>query len=268
MIGTHKGMLLARRASGDELSGPEQESLRQHLTSCLGCQQLERDLEKAETLLRSREPVVDPGPLRPARPDFIGILARLATITAILALAALTGSFLGSIRDGDRTPSQAGTPQVQVPTGSPAVSAPTVPPSLAHTVPTVVPTKSPAASPSRPASSAECGRGSDPTVRSELEVCPDNGRVGTMLTVTGTRCNYPGSPAIIYFGAGGGASTGTYGAKEIGRFETDAAQRFQITFEIPAVLDPIQGQGGGPTQPGTYRVYSKPSVCSVSVRVD
>lgn len=111
------------------------------------------------------------------------------------------------------------------------------------------------------------GPGTEPGVWSDLQVCSGIGRVGNLLTVTGMKCSYPGAQVILVFGSEGVATTGTYGSWEIGRFDTDRAGHFQVTFAIPARLNTIQGYGGGGTEPGTYRVYSKPSVCGAVVEV-
>jgi hypothetical protein len=255
-----ESILLAQRVGGDELAAAEATRLRSHLLECDACRQLERELLSAERALASREPWLDPGALRPTPWSPTRLLGRIAVLAAALVIAISAGSLLASVRQERESGQQAGSPGEGLrPTPAEASAA----------LATGAPASVAASAPSGSGPTGTCARRTDETYGTEIQVCPGAGSVGTLLTVSGVRCNNPGAPAIIYFGAGGGASTtGTYGAKEIGRFETDREQRFQARFQIPAALDPIQGQGGGATRPGTYQVYSKPTVCSVTVTVN
>jgi hypothetical protein len=272
---THTSELLARRASGEELSITHDRELEQHLQVCAECRQLQRDLDRAESLLRSREPAVDPGPLTRPAPHVIGILGRVGAATAIIALAALAGSVLGSLRAGGPSDPQAGSPQAAILSPSPnlatpsaAVSVPSLQPATPPASIPVVPSSTPSST-AAPAAACEVadGQGTEPGSSSRIEVCPGAGRVGQTMTVTATNCGYPDQLVILYFGSEGGNTTGTFGSKELGRFEPDGSGRVQMSFAIPAELDPLRGSGGGPTAAGTYRVYSKPTVCEVIVRV-
>ena len=105
---------------------------------------------------------------------------------------------------------------------------------------------------------------SGPLIHGTLKACPGQVAIGSKIAITGTGCNNPGAPAIIYFGSVGYfglPTTAQYGSSELGRFEVDASGRFDATVSIPANLSPIQGSGGGSVTPGKYAIYSKPDYC-------
>jgi hypothetical protein len=94
-----------------------------------------------------------------------------------------------------------------------------------------------------------------------LTVSPSSGPVGTKVTVEGSNCN-PGSASTstyLVFQTGPG---GTVGAVDFGDIPNDHQGRFRTTVTVPARLDPLQGNGGGPTRPGTYQFTTRPPACA------
>jgi hypothetical protein len=100
-----------------------------------------------------------------------------------------------------------------------------------------------------------------------LVVSPSSGPVGTKVTVVGSNCNNPGSASTSTTLVFQGGPGGTVGAVGLGEIPNDNQGRFRTTVTIPARLDPLQGIGGGPTQPGTYQLTTRPPVCAATFTV-
>ena len=98
-----------------------------------------------------------------------------------------------------------------------------------------------------------------------LTVRPNTGPVGSEVIVEGRGCGNLDEPIRLVFQ--GGASA-TVGAVDLGEFEVSEQDAFRATaVVIPANLDPLQGVGGGPTQPGTYQFTTKPPTCTATFTV-
>ena len=87
------------------------------------------------------------------------------------------------------------------------------------------------------------------------------------MTVVGSNCHNPGSTStstdLVFQGGPGG----TVGAVGLGEIANDHQGRFRTMVTIPAHMDPLQGIGGGPTQPGTYQFTTRPPVCAATFTV-
>lgn len=60
----------------------------------------------------------------------------------------------------------------------------------------------------------------------------------------------------------------TQGADELPMIPTDDEGRFRTTYVIPEELPhSIQGEGGGPVEPGLYTFFSQPPRCSTDFEV-
>lgn len=116
---------------------------------------------------------------------------------------------------------------------------------------------------------SDCAEGRDPQHTGTLRVCPSSARIGSTVSIEGSRCNNAGAPAIVYFvGPTTGASQNGGGSVEVGRFRVDSEDHFTASFTIPRQLDPIQGAGGGLVGPGRYVFSSRPdALCVVSFTV-
>ena len=101
---------------------------------------------------------------------------------------------------------------------------------------------------------ADDGPADGPTA---LTVTPNQGPVGTRVTVEGQGCD-PGSTTLLVLTSSTG---GTDGMTGLGEFRNDAQGRFRATVTIPGRLDPYQNSPGGPTRPGTYAFGTKPPTC-------
>lgn len=126
-----------------------------------------------------------------------------------------------------------------------------------------LPTVQPAAEPGPPGSEPAAGVGT-------IEVRPDRGAAGDLITLSGVGCNNPGGAAIIVFGTSSyfGMPGTLFGSVELGRFSVRADGSFIATARVPFELRPIQGTGGGPVVAGTYEIYSKPaSLCRAAFHV-
>jgi hypothetical protein len=91
-----------------------------------------------------------------------------------------------------------------------------------------------------------------------LTVTPNQGPVGTKVTVEGQGCA-PGSATTHLVMQPSGS--GTDGMAGLGEFRNDDQGRFRATVTIPDRLGQRQGSPGGPTSPGTYAIGSHPPVC-------
>ena len=97
-----------------------------------------------------------------------------------------------------------------------------------------------------------------------LTVSPNSGPVGSEVIVEGRGCGNLDEPIRLVFQSG---ASGTVGAVDLGEFEVSEQDAFRTTaVVIPANLDPLQGVGGGPTQPGTYQFTTKPT-CTATFTV-
>jgi hypothetical protein len=94
-----------------------------------------------------------------------------------------------------------------------------------------------------------------------LTVTPSSGPAGTKVTVAGSNCN-PGSTSTSTYLVFQNGPGGTVGAVDFGDIPTDKQAHFRTTVTIPARLDPLQGNGGGPTRPGTYQFTTRPPACA------
>jgi hypothetical protein len=100
---------------------------------------------------------------------------------------------------------------------------------------------------------------SDCSGNASIRVCPARGPIGTPVVVEGIGCNL-GSPDMTLVFTNEGGAHGTFGAVVLNAVE--APDRYFTTpWRVPAEMGGIQGRGGGPTTPGTYRFYTKPPVC-------
>ena len=98
-----------------------------------------------------------------------------------------------------------------------------------------------------------------------LTVSPNSGPVGSEVIVEGRGCGNLDEPIRLVFQSG---ANGTVGAVDLGGFEVSEQDAFRATaVVIPANLDPLQGVGGGPTQPGTYQFTTKPPTCTATFTV-
>jgi hypothetical protein len=98
-----------------------------------------------------------------------------------------------------------------------------------------------------------------------LTVRPNSGPVGTEVIVEGRGCGSLDEPLRLVFQS---SSTGTAGAVELGEFPVSEQDAFRATaVVIPATMDPLQGVGGGPTQPGVYQFTTKPPTCTATFTV-
>ena len=98
-----------------------------------------------------------------------------------------------------------------------------------------------------------------------LTVTPNSGPVGSEVIVEGRGCGNLDEPIRLVFQSG---ANGTVGAVDLGEFEVSEQDAFRATaVVIPANLDPLQGVGGGPTQPGTYQFTTKPPTCTATFTV-
>ena len=98
-----------------------------------------------------------------------------------------------------------------------------------------------------------------------LTVRPNSGPVGSEVIVEGRGCGNLDEPIRLVFQSG---ASGTVGAVDLGEFEVSEQDAFRATaVVIPANLDPLQGVGGGPTQPGTYQFTTKPPTCTATFTV-
>ena len=98
-----------------------------------------------------------------------------------------------------------------------------------------------------------------------LRVRPNRGPVGTEVIVEGRGCGNLDEPVRLVFQSG---ASGSVGAVDLGEFEVSEQDAFRATaVVIPAELDPLQGVGGGPTQPGTYQFTTRPPTCTATFTV-
>jgi hypothetical protein len=103
------------------------------------------------------------------------------------------------------------------------------------------------------------------TVPRGLTVKPNSGPVGSEVIVEGRGCGNLDEPVRLVFQSGG---DGTIGAVDLGEFSVSEQDAFRATaVVIPTHMDPLQGVGGGPTQPGTYQFTTRPPVCSATFTV-
>lgn len=116
---------------------------------------------------------------------------------------------------------------------------------------------SPAAPTSSPATA--CGRG----LAGDLRVCPGTAAVGTTVAIEGNGCAAPGTTVVKLSFERVDGSAGA----SLADVQADASGRFRTSFVIPAQLGAIQGIGGGPTVPGTYRFLSHPPGCTTEITV-
>lgn len=102
-----------------------------------------------------------------------------------------------------------------------------------------------------------------------LNVTPNSGTVGSVVVLEGIGCNNPGHPTYLAFEGQGAfvGETGSVGAADLPEVPTDSNRQFRTTYTIPANLHSLQGQGGGPTRPGTYDFVSLPVACQVQFTV-
>jgi hypothetical protein len=115
------------------------------------------------------------------------------------------------------------------------------------------------------APSAVAGTPADASAAPTLTVSPSSGPVGTEVTVQGQGCANPGADTVrLVFQSG---PSGTTGAVDFGDIPVDGQGRFRTTVTIPAELDPLQGVGGGPTQPGSYAFVTRPPTCTAAFTV-
>src|SRR5215211_7420085 len=113
--------------------------------------------------------------------------------------------------------------------------------------------------------SAFAGTPADASADSTLTVSPSSGPVGTRVTVQGRGCANPGEETVrLVFQSG---PSGTTGAVDLGEIPVDGQGRFRTTVTIPAEMDPLQGVGGGPTQPGSYAFVTRPPICTAAFAV-
>lgn len=97
---------------------------------------------------------------------------------------------------------------------------------------------------------------------SYLRVTPQQGAVGATVRLEGRECRAPGQPQTrIVFEGHPPDTSGIEGAVQLPDIPTGSDGRFTTTFRVPSRLDPYQGRGGGPTNPGTYYVASRPAGC-------
>jgi uncharacterized protein YqkB len=113
--------------------------------------------------------------------------------------------------------------------------------------------------------SAVAGTPAGASAAPTLTVSPGSGPVGTRVTVEGQGCANPGADTVrLVFQSG---QSGTTGAVDFGDIAVDEQGRFRTTVTIPAELDPLQGVGGGPTQPGSYGFVTRPPTCTAAFTV-
>jgi len=128
---------------------------------------------------------------------------------------------------------------------------------------TSTPTISSAPGPSGASASPACGA----VEVGEISVCPGAGPVGTRVRIEGRNCADPGAYVQLVLVGNPGETDGTAGSYSPPTVVPDATGRFALEFTVPAVLDTVHGEGGGPTRPGTYRIISKPLYCGAKFSV-
>jgi hypothetical protein len=100
-----------------------------------------------------------------------------------------------------------------------------------------------------------------------LSVNPGSGPVGTIVTITGT--GFPQSATVYFYCPGVPASRGgappTLGQVTI---KSAGGRSFRTAWPVPSMLDPLQGEGGGPTpMDGSWWVAVTPPYAAVPFRV-
>lgn len=98
-----------------------------------------------------------------------------------------------------------------------------------------------------------------------LTVTPQRGPIGTRVAVVAAGCAdpAPGQNTVISF-QGGDLAHSTAGADEVAVFTVDSLDPFRTTYTIPAKLETLGGEGGGPVIPGRYEFRTYPPGCSAS----
>lgn len=93
-------------------------------------------------------------------------------------------------------------------------------------------------------------------------VAPQSGRVGDRVTIRAERLSTP--ITSLDFVCYGRAPSGTVEAGFANVFQapdfSSARTTFEVTWAIPAELEPVQGIGGGPTPAGDCRFETSPPV--------
>lgn len=93
-----------------------------------------------------------------------------------------------------------------------------------------------------------------------LTTTPRHGPIGTTVTLRGNGCEF-----ISFIGGDRGGVTG--GADRLPDIDLDADGDFEVTYKIPARLEPTMGQGSGRVKPGTYFFRSFPPRCFATFEV-
>lgn len=87
-----------------------------------------------------------------------------------------------------------------------------------------------------------------------LTVTPRRGPIGTTVTLRGNGCE-----VISFMGGDRGGVTG--GFDPLPDIDLDSDGDFEVTYTIPAHLEPSMGLSGGRPKPGTYFFRSFPPRC-------
>lgn len=232
----------------DELPGNRRAAVERHLAACARCSMIRDDLVRAMSALARAEPTLPVPPLLSRAPKVHAFgFVQIASVVGVLVLGIALGSIVPEA------------PDALAPVGATASGS-------ASSVPT---STSGAPSP-QPSSPVGCSLSRDGATYAMLQACPGGGAVGTVVTLEGRGCSYPGNEATIVFGPGydeNSAATGTFGGTQLPPIKVDANGAFSVQFLIPAELEPHQGVGGGPIRPGRYQFASKPAFCVVPFTV-
>ncbi len=124
--------------------------------------------------------------------------------------------------------------------------------------PTVIPDSAPTASAHRTPVATRDAPGN------AMLVAPQSGRVGDSVTIRAERLSTPigGLDFMCYGRAPSGTGVVVTGFANVFQAPdfSSALTTFEVTWVIPAELEPVQGIGGGPTPAGDCRFETSPPV--------
>lgn len=199
---------------------------------------IHRVLDREVHSLRLRSVEVD----LPGRTTTVGLVPGFAWVVAAVVVVVIAGALWRQGLDGrDPVAGASSSP-------SPALSA----------SPSPGPTATPTATAPAGCGAVEVG---------EISVCPGTAAVGTRIRIEGRGCADPGAQVHLVLVGNPSETDGTVGSYAVPFVQPDSAGRFAVEFVVPAVLDTVHGEGGGPTRPGTYRIISKPLYCGAHLTV-
>jgi hypothetical protein len=106
------------------------------------------------------------------------------------------------------------------------------------------------------------------TEEGTLIVSPQQGPIGTRVTLVGRGCAdpEPGQNTGLVF-QGGGVDGAIIGSDEVTIITADSPDPIRRTFTIPATLGPLMNEGGGRVTPGPYFFRTYPPACFAAFTV-